>query len=174
MHLIKKGDKKWCPLIFKKSWVKYKGSNEIVVPESSPLCYIVYCFSRFIKVYIVQGSLLLCLKIEACTNVFNDKEKIMMGLVCTPSTAIRLQTQWVWSNQIPNNLSITNLVPVWQLLVLKYVQNKDVFMRYHKAHLTRRLILDTSADNEKEENMVEWLRVGLVSSVEDFVHILHA
>jgi hypothetical protein len=43
---------------------------------------------------------------------------------------------------------------------LKYVQNKDVFMRYHKAHLTRRLILDTSADNEKEENMVEWLRVG--------------
>ncbi|KAG1649294.1 Cullin-5 [Nymphon striatum] len=44
------------------------------------------------------------------------------------------------------------------LLVLKYVQNKDVFMRYHKAHLTRRLILDSSADNEKEENMVEWLR----------------
>jgi cullin-5 len=44
------------------------------------------------------------------------------------------------------------------LLVLKYVKNKDVFMRYHKAHLTRRLILDTSADNEKEENMVEWLR----------------
>lgn len=48
-----------------------------------------------------------------------------------------------------------------QLLVLKYVQNKDVFMRYHKAHLTRRLILDSSADNEKEENMVEWLRVSL-------------
>ncbi len=48
---------------------------------------------------------------------------------------------------------------LFQLLVLKYVQNKDVFMRYHKAHLTRRLILDTSADNEKEENMVEWLRV---------------
>ena len=44
------------------------------------------------------------------------------------------------------------------LLVLKYVQNKDVFMRYHKAHLTRRLILDTNADSEKEENMVEWLR----------------
>ena len=27
------------------------------------------------------------------------------------------------------------------LLVLKYVQNKDVFMIYTKAHLTRRLIL---------------------------------
>ncbi|XP_018328202.1 cullin-5 [Agrilus planipennis] len=48
------------------------------------------------------------------------------------------------------------------LLVLKYVSNKDVFMRYHKAHLTRRLILDASADSEKEEDMVEWLReVGM-------------
>lgn len=48
------------------------------------------------------------------------------------------------------------------LLVLKYVQNKDVFMRYHSAHLTRRLILDISADSEKEENMVDWLReVGM-------------
>lgn len=54
--------------------------------------------------------------------------------------------------------------------MLKYVQNKDVFMRYHKAHLTRRLILDTSADNEKEENMVEWLReVGMPA---DFVNKL--
>lgn len=56
------------------------------------------------------------------------------------------------------------------LLVLKYVVNKDVFMRYHKAHLTRRLILDSSADNEKEENMVEWLReVGVPA---DFVNKL--
>lgn len=48
------------------------------------------------------------------------------------------------------------------LLVLKYVDNKDVFMRYHKAHLTRRLILDCSTDNDLEENMVEWLRdVGM-------------
>lgn len=56
-----------------------------------------------------------------------------------------------------------NHVPPIQLLVLKYVQNKDVFMRYHKTHLTRRLILDTSADTEKEENMVEWLRVSLAT-----------
>ncbi|XP_065837404.1 cullin-5-like [Oscarella lobularis] len=48
------------------------------------------------------------------------------------------------------------------LLVLKYVQNKDVFMRYHKAHLSRRLVLGTSADSEKEENLVEWFReVGM-------------
>ena len=39
--------------------------------------------------------------------------------------------------------------------------NTVVVFRYHKAHLTRRLILDTSADSEMEENMVEWLRVIL-------------
>lgn len=56
------------------------------------------------------------------------------------------------------------------LLVLKYVQNKDVFMIYTKAHLTRRLILGTSADSEKEENMVEALReVGMPA---DFINKL--
>ncbi|KFM83415.1 Cullin-5, partial [Stegodyphus mimosarum] len=44
------------------------------------------------------------------------------------------------------------------IVILKYVQNKDVFMRYHKSHLTRRLILETSAGNEKEENLVNSLR----------------
>ena len=44
------------------------------------------------------------------------------------------------------------------------------FSRYAKAHLTRRLILDTSADSEKEENMVEWLReVGMPA---DFINKL--
>lgn len=51
--------------------------------------------------------------------------------------------------------------------MLKYVQNKDVFMRYHKAHLTRRLILDISADSEIEENMVEWLRVRIQTNTSE-------
>jgi cullin-5 len=43
-------------------------------------------------------------------------------------------------------------------------------MRYAKAHLTRRLILDTSADSEKEESMVEWVReVGMPA---DFINKL--
>ena len=66
---------------------------------------------------------------------------------------------------IIQTLNYTNFI-----LVLKYVQNKDVFMIYTKAHLTRRLILGTSADSEKEENMVEWLReVGMPA---DFINKL--
>ncbi|KAM7398855.1 hypothetical protein PAMP_018164 [Pampus punctatissimus] len=65
------------------------------------------------------------------------------------------------------------------LLVLKYVQNKDVFMRYHKAHLTRRLILDISADtdsvNIKILNAGAWSRssekvfVSLPTELEDLI-----
>ncbi|THD25612.1 Cullin 5 [Fasciola hepatica] len=48
------------------------------------------------------------------------------------------------------------------LLVLKYVNSKDIFMRVYKSHLMRRLILETSADNEMEEMMVDRLRdVGM-------------
>lgn len=43
-------------------------------------------------------------------------------------------------------------------------------MKFYKAHLTRRLILDASADNDKEELMVNWLReVGMPA---DFVNKL--
>lgn len=42
--------------------------------------------------------------------------------------------------------------------LLKYVQNKDVFMKYHKAHLTRRLILEMSNDEEMEESCLVMLK----------------
>ena len=42
--------------------------------------------------------------------------------------------------------------------MLKYVNAKDVFMRHHKLHLTRRLVLNTSNDEEQEERVVESLR----------------
>ncbi|TKR86667.1 hypothetical protein L596_011212 [Steinernema carpocapsae] len=56
-----------------------------------------------------------------------------------------------YSDQIEDKLNAV-------LQVLKYVQNRDVFMRCHKYHLTRRLILENSADQEKEEWLVGRLR----------------
>uniref|UniRef100_A0A0N5A665 Cullin-5 n=1 Tax=Parastrongyloides trichosuri TaxID=131310 RepID=A0A0N5A665_PARTI len=40
------------------------------------------------------------------------------------------------------------------LLVLKYVNSKDIFIKYHKNHLSRRLIMDACIDVEREENIV--------------------
>jgi cullin-5 len=63
---------------------------------------------------------------------------------------------------------LTNVVTL-----LKYVLNKDVFMKYHKAHLTRRLILDLSNDQEMEEQTVIMLKVNyLLKKVNFFSHKL--
>ena len=49
-----------------------------------------------------------------------------------------------------------------QILVLKYVQDRLLFIRLYKAHLTRRLLLDASVDLVCEEQMVGRLRdVGM-------------
>ena len=48
------------------------------------------------------------------------------------------------------------------VVIMKYVTNKDVFMRYYKTHLARRLILQSSVDSEMEENMIQRLKeVGI-------------
>ena len=64
----------------------------------------------------------------------------------------RNQTKKFTEDEVKEKL--TNVVTL-----LKYVQNKDVFMKYHKAHLTRRLILEMSNDQEMEEQMVMMLKV---------------
>lgn len=63
----------------------------------------------------------------------------------------RNQTKKLTEDEIKEKL--TNVVTL-----LKYVQNKDVFMKYHKAHLTRRLILEMSNDQEMEEQTVIMLK----------------
>jgi len=63
----------------------------------------------------------------------------------------RNQTKKLTEDEIKEKLA--NLVTV-----LKYVQNKDIFMKYHKAHLTRRLILEMSNDQEMEEQTVIMLK----------------
>uniref|UniRef100_A0A0N5BD67 Cullin-5 n=1 Tax=Strongyloides papillosus TaxID=174720 RepID=A0A0N5BD67_STREA len=40
------------------------------------------------------------------------------------------------------------------LLVLKYVNSKDIFIKYHKNHLSRRLIMEAYTDIEREEYIV--------------------
>ena len=52
-----------------------------------------------------------------------------------------------------------------QLLVAKYLANKDVFLRHYRSALGRRLMWETSADNDKEELMVQYLRVRPLSSL---------
>ena len=69
------------------------------------------------------------------------------------------------ADELFEHTSLNQVIPSWilpwdKVTLLKYVQNKDVFMKYHKAHLTRRLILEMSNDQELEEQMVIMLKVS--------------
>ncbi|VDM27359.1 unnamed protein product [Hydatigera taeniaeformis] len=70
------------------------------------------------------------------------------------------------SRRLSSDEILTRLKKI--LLVLKYVNSKDLFMEAHKAHLMRRLILETSADNELEEFMVEKLRASFFYANDEF------
>uniref|UniRef100_A0AAF5D2N2 Cullin-5 n=2 Tax=Strongyloides stercoralis TaxID=6248 RepID=A0AAF5D2N2_STRER len=45
------------------------------------------------------------------------------------------------------------------LVVLKYVNSKDIFIKYHKNHLSRRLIMEAYTDIEREEYIVNQFKV---------------
>lgn len=134
-------------------------------------------FSRLVKEAFNDDPRFLTARDKAYKQVVNDTTVFRLELPTKQSTGMKSQPESKCPELLANYCDMllrktplskrltsdeieTKLRDV--LLVLKYVQNKDVFMRFHKAHLTRRLILDTSADSEKEENMVEWLReVGM-------------
>ncbi|RWS27050.1 cullin-5-like protein, partial [Leptotrombidium deliense] len=138
-------------------------------------------FSRLVKDAFIDDPRFLTARDKAFKRVVNDTSVFRLELSAKPKGPCTVPTKLQPESRCPELLAnycdmLLRKTPLSRkltsdeietklkevLLVLKYVQNKDVFMRYHKAHLTRRLILDSSADNEKEENMVEWLRdVGM-------------
>ncbi|XP_039288554.1 cullin-5 [Nilaparvata lugens] len=134
-------------------------------------------FSELVKNAFTDDPRFLTARDKAYKQVVNDTTVFRLELPTKQSTAMKCQPESKCPELLANYCDmLLRKTPLSKrltsdeiesklrdvLLVLKYVQNKDVFMRFHKAHLTRRLILDTSADSEKEENMVEWLReVGM-------------
>ena len=60
------------------------------------------------------------------------------------------------------------------LFILKYLEDKDLFCRYYKAHLRRRLILEKSANSKWEAKVIEGFKaIGLpVSYTENFERML--
>ncbi len=54
--------------------------------------------------------------------------------------------------------------------MLKYVRNKDVFMRYYKTNLSHRLIFEIITDQDREEQLVTRFREAGMPA--DFVHKL--
>lgn len=45
------------------------------------------------------------------------------------------------------------------MVLFRYLQEKDVFERYYKAHLAKRLLLNKSVSDDSEKNMISKLKV---------------
>ena len=46
--------------------------------------------------------------------------------------------------------------------MFRYIQEKDVFEKYYKQHLARRLLLGKSLSDEAEKSMIQKLKVNLL------------
>lgn len=57
------------------------------------------------------------------------------------------------------------------MVLFRFLQEKDVFERYYKQHLARRLLLNKSGSDDSEKNMISKLKVRkyLYFLVSDFV-----
>ena len=45
------------------------------------------------------------------------------------------------------------------MILFRFLQEKDVFERYYKQHLAKRLLLKKSVSDDSEENMISRLKV---------------
>lgn len=48
------------------------------------------------------------------------------------------------------------------MVLFRFMQEKDVFERYYKQHLARRLLTNKSVSDDSEKNMISKLKVRLV------------
>ena len=48
------------------------------------------------------------------------------------------------------------------MVLFRFLQEKDVFERYYKQHLAKRLLLNKSVSDDSEKNMISKLKVSLL------------
>lgn len=49
------------------------------------------------------------------------------------------------------------------MVLFRFMQEKDVFERYYKQHLARRLLTNKSVSDDSEKNMISKLKVHIIS-----------
>ena len=53
------------------------------------------------------------------------------------------------------------------MVLFRFLQEKDVFERYYKQHLAKRLLLNKSVSDDSEKNMISKLKVVLNTNCDD-------
>lgn len=52
------------------------------------------------------------------------------------------------------------------MVLFRYLLEKDVFERYYKTHLAKRLLLNKSVSDDSEKNMISKLKVNVIVKLE--------
>ncbi len=52
------------------------------------------------------------------------------------------------------------------MVLFRFLQEKDVFERYYKQHLVKRLLLNKSISDDAEKSMITKLKVNRVSALD--------
>ena len=54
------------------------------------------------------------------------------------------------------------------MVLFRFLQEKDVFERYYKQHLAKRLLLNKSVSDDSEKNMISKLKVRVIAVIVDW------
>ena len=57
------------------------------------------------------------------------------------------------------------------MVLFRFLQEKDVFERYYKQHLAKRLLLNKSVSDDSEKNMISKLKVSLIHKFYEIIYI---
>ncbi|CAK9295071.1 unnamed protein product [Gordionus sp. m RMFG-2023] len=124
---------------------------------------------------------------KAFTSIVNDTSIFKLDLTKTNTSSIIQQPHYeskcpqLLANYCDNLLKKSSLTRKYNyeeieaklksvVLLLKFVKSKDIFMRFYKSNLTRRLILEISADNSLDELMIDMLKNTGISA--DYINKL--
>lgn len=55
--------------------------------------------------------------------------------------------------------------------IFRFISDKDVFERYYKAHLAKRLLQSRATDDEAERGMIGKLKVSASTPIPFLVHV---
>jgi len=58
------------------------------------------------------------------------------------------------------------------MVLFRYLLEKDVFERYYKAHLAKRLLLNKSVSDDSEKNMISKLKVRHIFKAHSIMNFL--
>ena len=96
-----------------------------------------------------------------CEFLIHHLRKRHFGTLHPKVTIVARKWYWMLLCQIYFQMSEQEIETVLDksMVMFRFLQEKDVFERYYKQHLAKRLLLNKSVSDDSEKNMISKLKV---------------